>query len=155
MDFYIHFLLNFIFAGIASLGFALVFNVPKKTLIYCFFGGSITLSCRNIFVHLGLSLEISAFFTATIIGFIALYWSRKYKVPRPTYTVASIIPIIPGTFALKSMTILISMNTVGVNAELLNAFLFNVLKTLSILGAIAFGIALPSIYFYRINKYIL
>ncbi len=154
MENFLHFILNAIFAGVASLGFAMVFNVPKKALIYCAVGGSITLSLRNIFLNYGLSLELSAFFASTIIGIISLYWSRKNKTSRPTYTVASIIPIIPGTYAIKSMTILINMNNNGVNAELINAFIENGLKTVSILGAITFGIALPSIYFFRNNKYI-
>ena len=34
--------LEAIFASIASVGFAMVFNVPKHTLIYCAFGGAIT-----------------------------------------------------------------------------------------------------------------
>lgn len=148
----LHFILNAIFASIASLGFAMVFNVPRKTLVYCAIGGSITLSLRNIFLHYGLSIEISAFFASTIIGFISLYWSFKNKIPRPTYTVASIIPIIPGTYAIKTMTILISMNNNGVNNELMFSFMENGLKTVSILGAISFGIALPSIYFLRRNK---
>ncbi len=155
METIIHFILNFIFAGLASLGFALVFNVPKKTLIYCFFGGSITLTCRNLFLLFDLSLEFSAFLSSTIIGIICLYWSKKNTIPRPTYMVASIIPIIPGTFAIKSMTVFISMNSQGVNHELLNAFIENSLRTLSILGAISFGIALPAIYFLKINKYVL
>ncbi len=145
------FVLNAFFAGIASLGFAMVFNVPKKTLLYCAFGGSIVLSSRNFFVLYGLSLEISAFFASAIIGIISLYWSKKHKISRPTYTVASIVPIIPGTFAIKSMTALISLDTNGVSIELLNEFIQNTLKTFSILGAISFGIALPSIYFHRIN----
>ncbi len=153
MDSFLDFLLNFIFAGISSLGFALVFNVPKKTLIYCAFGGSLTISLRNLFLYFDFSLESSAFFTASIIGLIALYVSRRNKIPRPTYTVASIIPIIPGSFAIKSMTILITMNNSGVTTELLNAFIQNGLRAFSILGAISFGIALPSVYFYRINKY--
>ncbi len=155
MDTLLDFVLNFIFAGFASLGFAMVFNVPKKTLIYCFFGGSITLTCRNIFLLFDMSLALCAFLSSTIIGIISLYWSKKNTIPRPTYMVASIIPIIPGTFAIKSMTILIVMNNKGVSQELLSAFIENGLKTFSILGAISFGIALPAIYFIRINKYVL
>ncbi len=154
METILQFLLNAFFAGIASLGFAMVFNVPRKTLVYCAIGGSITLSLRNLFVLYGSSLELSAFFASTIIGIIALYWSRKYNIARPTYTVASIIPIIPGTFAIKSMIILINMNNNGVSDELINSFIENALQTISILGAISFGIALPSIYFFRNNKYV-
>lgn len=146
------FFLNAIFASIASLGFAMVFNVPKRSLIYCAMGGSITLSLRNILLNLGLSIELSVFIASISIGFIALYWSSKHNIVRPTYTVASIIPIIPGTLAIKSMTILMKMNSHGVDSELLNAFLENGLKAMAILAAISFGIALPGILFVKIRK---
>ena len=92
-DLIIKMILEAIFASIASVGFAMVFNVPKHTLIYCAFGGAITYITRTIFLHLGLGIEISTFLASTFIGIIALYWSRKYLIPRPVYTVASIIPI--------------------------------------------------------------
>ena len=88
-------LIEALFASIASVGFAMVFNVPKHTLIYCAIGGAITYMIRTIFLHLGFGIEISTFLASTFIGIIALYWSRKHLIPRPVYTVASIIPMIP------------------------------------------------------------
>ena len=145
-------LIESLFASIASVGFAMVFNVPKHTLIYCAVGGAITYIARSIFLHLGLGIEISTFFASTFIGVVALYWSRKYLIPRPVYTVASIIPMIPGTFAFSAMISLVDMNTHGVTPELIELFIENGLKAVSILGAISFGLALPSLYFMRLNR---
>jgi len=141
-----------IFASIASVGFAMVFNVPKHTLSYCAVGGAITYMSRTIFLHLGLGIEISTFLASTFIGIVALYWSRKYLIPRPVYTVASIIPMIPGTYAFAAMISLVDMNSHGVTTELIDIFIHNGLKAVSILGAISFGLALPSLYFMRLNK---
>lgn len=145
-------LIESIFASIASVGFAMVFNVPKHTLIYCAIGGAITYIARNVFLHLGLGIEISTFFASTFIGIIALYWSRKYLIPRPVYTVASIIPMIPGTYAFSAMISLVDMNSHGITPELIEIFITNGLKAISILGAISFGLALPSLYFMRLNR---
>ena len=144
--------LEAIFASIASVGFAMVFNVPKHTLIYCAFGGAITFITRTILLDLGIGVELSTFIASTIIGIIALYWSRKYLIPRPVYTVASIIPMIPGTYAFSAMISLVDMNTHGVTHELIQLFIQNGLKAVSILGAISFGLALPSLYFMRLNR---
>ena len=141
-----------LFASVASVGFAMVFNVPKHTLIYCAFGGAITFMARTILLHLGIGIEISTFLASTFIGIIALYWSRKYLIPRPVYTVASIIPMIPGTYAFSAMISLVDMNTHGVSQELIGIFIANGLKAVSILGAISFGLALPSLYFIRLNR---
>ena len=151
-DLIIKIILQAIFASVASVGFAMVFNVPKHTLIYCAFGGAIAYIARTIFLHLGLGIEISTFLASTFIGIIALKWSRKYLIPRPVYTVASIIPMIPGTYAFAAMISLVDMNSHGVTPELIEVFIENGLKAVAILGAISFGLALPSLYFMRLNR---
>ena len=148
----IRMLIEAFFASVASVGFAMVFNVPKYTLIYCAIGGAITYIARTLCLHSGFGIEISTFLAATFIGIIALYWSRKYLIPRPVYTVASIIPMIPGTYAFTAMISLVDMNTHGVTHELIQLFIQNGLKAVSILGAISFGLALPSLYFMRLNR---
>lgn len=148
----IRMLIEAFFASVASVGFAMVFNVPKHTLVYCAIGGAITFIARSLFLHLGIGIEISTFLASTFIGIVALYWSRKYLIPRPVYTVASIIPMIPGTYAFTAMISLVDMNTHGVTEQLIGLFVFNGLKAVSILGAISFGLALPSLYFMRLNR---
>ena len=145
-------LIEAFFASVASVGFAMVFNVPKHTLVYCAVGGAITYIARSLLLHLGIGIEISTFLASTFIGIVALYWSRKYLIPRPVYTVASIIPMIPGTYAFTAMISLVDMNTHGVTEQLIGLFVFNGLKAVSILGAISFGLALPSLYFMRLNR---
>lgn len=151
MDFILKLLIEACFAGLASTGFAIVFNVPRDTLKFCAIGGAIAYSTRLVLLHFGLQIELATFLASTFIGIIALYWSRKYLVPRPVYTVASIIPMIPGTFAFSAMISLVNMNTHGVTQELINLFVFNGLKAIAILGAITLGLALPSLYFMRFS----
>jgi uncharacterized membrane protein YjjB (DUF3815 family) len=145
-------LINSLFASIASTGFAMLFNVPKDTLKFCALGGGVTYIIRNISMELGLSIELSTFIAATCIGIITLKWSKRYLVPRPVYSVASIIPMIPGTYAFTSMISLVDMNSHGVTPELIQIFIENALKSLSILGAITFGLALTSLYYMRLNR---
>jgi uncharacterized membrane protein YjjB (DUF3815 family) len=152
LDFIFKLLIEGLFASIASTGFAMVFNVPKHTLIYCAIGGAITFMTRTILLDFGFGVELSTFIAATFIGIIALYWSRKYLIPRPVYTVASIIPMIPGTYAFAAMINLVDMNSHGVTPELIELFVHNGLKAVAILGAISFGLALPSLYFMRLNR---
>jgi hypothetical protein len=46
------------------------------------------------------------------------------------------------------------MNTHGVTPELIEIFIENALKALSILGAITFGLALTSLYYMRLNRHV-
>ncbi|WP_122893544.1 threonine/serine exporter family protein [Arcobacter peruensis] len=145
-------LLKSVFASVASAGFAMLFNVPKSTLKFCALGGAITYIIRNISMQMGLSIELSTFIAAACIGIITLKWSKKFFIPRPVYSVASIIPMIPGTFAFTAMISLVDMNSHGVTPELITIFIENALKALSILGAITFGLALTSLYYMRLNR---
>jgi uncharacterized membrane protein YjjB (DUF3815 family) len=152
MEIILDILIKSIFASIASTGFAMLFNVPKHTLKFCALGGGITYIIRNVSIELGASIELSTFIASSCIGYITLKWSRKYLIPRPVYSVAAIIPMIPGTYAFTAMIGLVDMNSHGVTPELIELFIENFLRALAILGAITFGLALTSLYYMRLNR---
>ena len=137
------------FAWIPAVGFAMVFNVPKKMLVYCAIGGAFTHSFRYLLMHFGMPIEWATLMAASAMGFLGLYWSRKYLIPRPVFTVASIIPMIPGSFAFTTVIGLVELNSGGYSLELLQVVVENGLRTFFILGALSFGLALPSILIYR------
>ena len=145
-------IINSIFASVASTGFAMLFNVPKNALMYCAIGGAMTYIIKDTCMDLGLSIELATFIASAFIGLVALRWSKKFLIPRPVYSVASIIPMIPGTYAFTAMITLVDMNSHGVTPELISVFIENALKAISILGAISFGLALTSLYYLRLNR---
>ena len=137
------------FAWIPAVGFAMVFNVPRNMLIYCAMGGAFAHSFRFLLMHSGIPIEWATLFASTSMGFIGLYWSRKHLIPRPVFTVASIIPMIPGSYAFTAMVSLVHINTGGYSVELMQTVMENGIRTLFILTALSFGLALPSILIYR------
>lgn len=62
LDFFIGLLNDMLFAAIPAVGFALVFNVPQKALLYCALGGAIGHGMRFTLMHLGISIEWASFF---------------------------------------------------------------------------------------------
>ena len=66
-------LIKSIFASIASTGFAMLFNVPRHTLVFCAIGGGITYIIRNVSMELGLSIELSTFIASSCIEFISQF----------------------------------------------------------------------------------
>lgn len=152
MEIFTQYLLNAIFSAIPAVGFAMVFNVPRTALIFCALGGAIGYTTRFALMDLNMPIELATFLASTLIGVIALYWSRKYIVPRPVYTIASIIPLLPGTYAFTAIINLLQMNAQGVSPELITIFIDNGLKAVIILGGIGFGLAIPSLVFMRYNR---
>jgi len=143
------FLIDAWFAWIPAVGFAMVFNVPRNMLIYCAVAGAFAHSGRFLLMHFGMPIEWATLLVSTSVGFIGLYWSRKHIIPRPVFTVASIIPMIPGSYAFNAMIGLMEINTGGYSLELMQVVMENGLRTLFILTALSFGLALPSILIYR------
>jgi len=136
-------------AAIPAVGFAMVFNVPPHTLVYCAIGGALAHSFRTALMHFGVDIEWATLAASTTIGVIGVYWSRRKLVPRPVYTVAAIIPMIPGSYAFRTMIAVVEMNSTGFSMELFRAAVDNGLKTLFIIGALSFGLAIPSLLIYR------
>ena len=137
------------FAWIPAVGFAMVFNVPRKMLIFCAAGGALTHSFRFLLLHFGIPIEWATFIASANMGFLGLYCSRKHLIPRPVFTVASVIPMIPGSYAFTAMIGLVEINTSGYSLELMQVVMENGLRTLFILTALSFGLAIPSILIYR------
>lgn len=137
------------FAWIPAVGFAMVFNVPKNMLVYCAVGGAFAHSLRFLLMHLGMPIEWATLAASSSMGFLGLYWSRKRLIPRPVFTVASVIPMIPGSFAFTTVVGLVELNSGGYSLSLMQVVIENGLRTLFILGALSFGLALPSILIFR------
>jgi uncharacterized membrane protein YjjB (DUF3815 family) len=88
-------------SAIPAVGFAMIFAVPPRMLKYCAAGGALAHSFRMLQIHFGMPIEWATFITTTLIGLIFVYVSRRLLAPRPVFTVASIIPMIPGEKSAK------------------------------------------------------
>jgi len=146
---------SFLLAAIPAIGFGMLFNVPKNSLLFCGFGGIITYSTQKILIYSNLPIELATFIASLSVAILTEIYIRKNFMPRSVYTVAAIIPLIPANYAFTAMISLVDMNSHGVELNLIFSFLDNSMKALSILGAISFGLALPSLYFTRYNRTII
>lgn len=137
------------FAAIPAVGFALVFNVPQKALIYCAVGGAIGHGARFMMMNFGIPIEWATFFAATIVGMIGVHWSHKFLAHPKVFTVAALIPMIPGVYAFKAMIALVEINHLGYTPELISILMENFLKAMFMIAGLAVGLAMPGLLFYR------
>ncbi|WP_181137225.1 threonine/serine exporter family protein [Vibrio hyugaensis] len=143
-------LLNDIFfAAIPAVGFAMVFNVPQRALVYCAVGGAIGHGSRYLMMHFGLPIEWASFFAATLVGLIGVHWSHRFLAHPKVFTVAALIPMVPGVFAFKAMIAMVEINHLGYSPELIATCMENFLKAMFIIAGLAVGLAVPGLLFYR------
>ncbi|AIV07007.1 MULTISPECIES: threonine/serine exporter family protein [Vibrio] len=137
------------FAAIPAVGFAMVFNVPQKALKYCAAGGAIGHGSRYLMMHFGLPIEWATFFAATLVGLIGVHWSHRFLAHPKVFTVAALIPMVPGVFAYKAMIAMVEINHLGYSPELIATCMENFLKAMFIIAGLAVGLAVPGLLFYR------
>ncbi|WP_434762395.1 threonine/serine exporter family protein [Vibrio fortis] len=137
------------FAAIPAVGFALVFNVPQRALVYCALGGAIGHGSRYLMMHFGVPIEWATFFAATLVGMIGVHWSHKLLAHPKVFTVAALIPMVPGVFAFKAMIAMVEINNIGYTPDLVAMLMENFLKAMFIIAGLAIGLAVPGLLFYR------
>nr|WP_059123284.1 threonine/serine exporter family protein [Vibrio sp. MEBiC08052] len=137
------------FASIPAVGFALVFNVPVPALKYCALGGAIGHGCRFLLMKYGMPIEWGTFFAATLVGMIGVHWSHRFLAHPKVFTVAALIPMVPGVFTYRAMIAMVEINHLGFTPELFSVLMENFLKAMFIIAGLAVGLAVPGLLFYR------
>ena len=139
-----------LWAGVAALGFAILFNVPVRALAACFVNGALGHALRTILMHYGVGIEAATLAGAVLIGSLGVGCARLWKAPAPVFTVPGAITLVPGTFAFHTMLGLLQLAAAtnsDAGADILWNISFNATKTAFILAAIAVGIATPTLLF--------
>lgn len=139
-----------LWSALAALGFAMLFNVPRRTLIACAFVGAVGHASRTLLIQsTGLSIEAATFFAAGVVGFLGVYLSKHLRAPSLIFTVTGAIPMVPGLFAYTAMLRFLELSLGTADEAVLQEAMVFLIRTLLILGAIALGISLPRLLFLR------
>jgi uncharacterized membrane protein YjjB (DUF3815 family) len=88
---------------IASAAFGFIFNSPAKLLPQCGFIGMLGWLVYYIGMQLGIDVVISSLAAAFLVSVISQLFSRLYKSPIIVFSVAGIIPLVPGGLAYDAM----------------------------------------------------
>lgn len=140
------------FSALAALGFAILFNVPVRTLPACALGGAVGYVTRTLCIaQLGLSLTSATLFGATMVGIFGYFAANRWQAPSTVFTVPGVIPMVPGSLAFQTMMDLIRISEIGpsLGSALLTEAAVNALRTGLILGGLAMGVIAPRLIFYR------
>jgi uncharacterized membrane protein YjjP (DUF1212 family) len=133
------FILQVIFALLATAGFAVIFNLKPRDIPLAAIGGAIGWGLYLAARSPGGS-EVVAFFAASIgIGFYAETAARLLKKPATVFIVCAIIPLVPGGGMYYTMDAAVRG---GLERSLSLGY-----KTIAVAGAIAVGLAIASSLF--------
>ena len=86
---------NMIAAFLGTVGFSILFNVPKKYYIGCGITGMIGWTCY-ILVYTSLLSTSATFFSTVLVVLLARILAVKMKCPITIFLVPGIFPLLPG-----------------------------------------------------------
>jgi uncharacterized membrane protein YjjB (DUF3815 family) len=104
MDIVLKVVQDALFAAIAAIGFAAISNPPKVAFKYCALISAVGHALRFTLVTLlGLHVVWGSSISAFVIGCMAVFSARKVKCPPETFAYPSLLPMIPGMYAYRSL----------------------------------------------------
>ncbi len=149
---WISFLEKWIWLGFAAVGFAVLFNVPIRTLWVIFLLGALGGSLKFLTMKLGGGIILGSFFGAMLVGFLSIYAAHFRHAPPFVFAIPSVIPMVPGAFAYRMMLGIIRLTgdvDPSVYETLMHETVNNGLKALFVLMALSLGVSAPMLLFRR------
>lgn len=145
-------LLDLFWSAVAATGFAMLFNVPRRWLLFCAVLGALGHGTRWALMQVGTSIEVGTLMGALLVGFLGYGLGRRLRVPTAIFHIPGIIPLVPGRVAYEAMIGLLQVTTatsLTVQQTLLADFSVNAIRVGIMVAAIAVGIAIPRLLFDR------
>lgn len=129
---------------IASAGFGIIFNAPRKSLIQCGFIGMVGWILYYLLVAHGLDVVPATVLAAMVVAVLSQISAKMFKTPIIIYNVSGIIPLVPGGVAYNAMRYFV------VN-DYYHAVQYSA-KVMLLAGGIAFGLMFSEVANQVIRK---
>jgi uncharacterized membrane protein YjjB (DUF3815 family) len=132
--------------GCAAVGFAILFNTPHRILLFVGLGGFVAGLVKFMLIDTtGSGIVFSTAVAAASVGFTSMLFAQRWKMPALVIAIPSVIPLIPGVFAYRTMLGLMKLSaTVGADyLSILSETIHNGVLTLFIVMVIAIGAVIP------------
>lgn len=140
-----------LWAGLAVMGFAMVFAVPRRTLPGIVALAVLAHLLRAVILHGGAALPEASFVAALFVGLAATVIAPRTGQATPIYAFAPVIPLVPGTFMFHTLTGILDLTIGDVpdpNPVVVSTVVDASVATLTII-ALAVGAISPSLIIGR------
>jgi uncharacterized membrane protein YjjB (DUF3815 family) len=147
-------LIDGLLAAIAAIGFAVISNPSRNAIFVSAFLASIGHSLRFFLIKSGMEISLATFVAASCIGLLSILFARLIHCPAEVFSFPSLLPMIPGLFAYRTILSLIKFmqNTdVQKSQGFIMDFFRNGMTTLFILLALVVGVSLPVLLFPKLS----
>lgn len=148
MPFWLEIIINITFAYLASVGFALTINVPRRVLNLAGISGIFSWLIYWLAMRASMGRMLSNLLGSFAIGILGIFFARKKRCPATVFYIPAIVPLVPGVPAYQAVRELTLGNISGANDA--------VLRVIVVTGSIALGMLLSNMcveIFFRMKKF--
>ncbi|HET6437175.1 MAG TPA: threonine/serine exporter family protein [Anaeromyxobacter sp.] len=143
------FLENAALATVSAVGFGISFNVPVRILGWCAAGGALGRGLRFLLIAAGIPITWASLLAAAAVSFLGVWAARRLRAHPKVFTVAAVIPMVPGVPLFTALLSISQMERGGPTPELVASALRSGLDATFIVAALAVGLAVPGLFVYR------
>lgn len=152
---WINILFKAFWCGWAAVGFGILFNVPMKNLWAIWIGGAIVGLVKFCVLFFSpSSVIIASFIASLLLSVYCMIIARKLHEPELIFAIPSVIPLVPGVFAYRTMLGFIKLSgNIGADfSHILNETVHNGTVTLFIILSFTIGVIIPYQFEKEITK---
>lgn len=139
-------LIKSFWAGIAAIGFAILFNVPRRTIFSIWSLGAMGGLIKFTAMNFELGIVFASFLGAVGIAIVAIQMAHMRNSPPLVFSIPSVIPMVPGVFAYKFMLGMIALTSIektDIYLQTLIETVNNGSKMMFVLISLGTGVAIP------------
>lgn len=137
-------------AFVATLAFAVIFNVSRSELVFCGVAGIVSEGVYQLMISVSVGEPLAILIAAAAVTAVTRSLANLRKMPVTVYLIAGIIPLVPGTGMYKTVYNLISSDY----AQAMNVGAYTLKAAVAIAIGIVIVFALPNrIFFKRKNTF--
>lgn len=125
-------LLDGLMAAIAATGFAVISNPPRRAIAVSAVLAAVGHAFRFYMLH-SWTIDISSatFIAAFTIGMLGVMTAKLVKCPAEIFAFPSLLPMIPGVYAYKTILALMQFMQENQDAAVMNRLIVDICKTAS------------------------
>ncbi|MCR4774451.1 MAG: threonine/serine exporter family protein [Prevotella sp.] len=143
-----------LFAAVAGTGFAIISNPPRKALVISAFLACVGHGIRYFLMHnseIMMDQASASTIAAFAIGMLAIYFGKHIHCPSECFAFPSLLPMVPGMFAYKSVIALMKIvsSPESNTMEYVSMFFHNSMLTILVMFGMVVGCVIPIFIFYR------
>ena len=90
-------LINIAVSFLSTFGYCIIFNIPKRQLVYCGLLGVVSWMIYYVMTYFGLDEVFATFCATSAVVLFSRVLARFRKCPVTIFLIPGIIPIIPGS----------------------------------------------------------